>query len=41
MAKKSGNKPYTLGTFIFDLIMGSLTFTLWWWYRLFRILTTK
>ncbi len=38
----SGNsKPYTLGTFLLDLILGSCTCGVWWLYRIFRIITTR
>lgn len=38
----SGNcKPYTLGTFLLDVILGICTGGIWWIYRLFRIITTR
>lgn len=40
MAKKSSG-GYTLGTFIFDVIMCCCTCGLWLAYRLFKILSSK
>lgn len=40
MAKKSSG-GYTFGKFIFDFFMTCITGTIWLWYRLFKILTSK
>lgn len=40
MAKKSSG-GYTLGKFIFDFFMTCITGTIWLWYRLFKILSSK
>ena len=40
MSKKS-SKGYTFGNLLFDIFMTCITGTIWLWYRLFRILTTK